>query len=104
MATLPSVLTLYSWIAVGVMIWVLIQIARFYQVKHAELYQDTPKHRTYYALFIIPLLLFGFAAGRYAWRGDLAGDLLGDLAFAAGGAVLSVSSYYLYRLMTGRHN
>lgn len=104
MFTLPSVLTLYAWIAVGVMIWVLIQIARFYQIKYAELYRGMPKHRTYYALFCVPLLLFGFAAARYAWYGDLAGDLPGDLAFAAGGAVLSVSSYYLYRLMTGRRH
>jgi hypothetical protein len=102
MSTLSSVLTLYSWIAAGVLIWVVIRIARFYQVKHAELYKGTSRHRTYYALFLVPLLLFVFAAGRYAWHGDLAGDMAGDLALAAGGAVLSVSSYYLYRLMTGR--
>jgi len=104
MSTLLNVLTLYSWIAVSAMIWVLIRIARFYQVKHAELYSGTPKHRTYYALFGVPLLLFCFAAGRYVWYGDLAGDLPGDLALAAGGVVLSVSSYCLYRLMTGRRN
>ena len=103
-SALPSALTLYSWIAVGAIIWVLIQIARFYQAKHAELYRGTSRQRTYYALFLVPLLLFGFAAGRYAWHGDLAGDIPGDLAFSAGGALLSVLSYYLYRLLTGRRH
>jgi hypothetical protein len=104
MSILPSVLTLYFWIAAAAIIWILIGIARFYQIKHAELYSGSSKHRTYYALFCAPLLLFLFAAGRYAWYGDLAGDLLSDLALAVGGVVLSVSSYYLYRLMTGRRN
>jgi hypothetical protein len=102
LSALPRILTLYSWIAVGALIYILIQIARFYEIKHAELHKGRPRQRTYYAVFVVPLLLFGFAAGRYAWYGDLAGDALGDLAFLVGGAVLSVSSYYLYRLMTGR--
>jgi len=104
MSTLPGVLTLYSWILVGALIGILILIARFYQHKYAELYKNTPQHRTYHAFLFIPLLLFLFAAGRYAWRGDLCGDIPGDVAFSAGGIVLSASSYYLYRLMTGRRH
>jgi hypothetical protein len=104
MSTLPGVLTLYSWILLGALTGILILIARFYQTKYAELYKDTPQHRTYYALLVIPLLLFIFAAGRYAWRGDLCGDIPGDLALSAGGIVLFASSYHLYRLMTGRRH
>jgi hypothetical protein len=89
---------------VGTLIGILIQIARFYQIKYIELYKREPKYRTYYAVFFVPLLLFTFAAGRYAWTGDLAGDIAGDLALSIGGAVLAISSYYLYRLMTGRRN
>lgn len=99
-----SVFSLYPWVLVGGLIYILIHIARFYEKKYAELYRDAPRQRTYYALFLIPIVLFLFAAGRYALCRDLAGDLAGDLAFMVGGIVLAASSYYLYRLMTGgRH-
>jgi hypothetical protein len=120
MSILPSALTLYSWIGVGALIYLLIRIARFYQQKYTELRAelraelrvegkdptDPPKPRMYSALFLAPLYcalaLFLFSAGRYAWHGDLAGDIPSDLALAAGGAVLVVSSYHFYRLLTRR--
>ena len=40
MATVFSVLTLYSWALVGALIYCLYQIARFYQAKYAELYPE----------------------------------------------------------------
>ena len=70
-----SVLSLYPWVLVGGLIYILIHIARFYEKKYAELYRDAPRQRTYYVLFLAPLVLFLFAAGRYALHGDLAGDL-----------------------------
>jgi hypothetical protein len=101
MATLFSVLTLYSWVLVGALIYILYQIARFYQIKYAELYRDKPRQRTYAALFLIPLLLFPLAAGRYVVVEGTVGDLLADLAFLIGGVILAATSYHLYRLMMG---
>ena len=101
MATVFSVLNLYSWALVGALIFFLYQIARFYQAKYAELYQDKPRQRTYAALFLIPLVLFPLAAGRYMLAENAVGDLLADLAFLLGGIVLAAASYRLYRLMMG---
>lgn len=101
MSTLFSVLNLYSWALVGALIYILYQIARFYQIKYAELYQDKPQQRTYAALFLIPLVLFPVAAGRYVVIEAAVGDLLADLAFLVGGLILAAASYHLYRLMMG---
>lgn len=102
MATVVSVLNLYSWALAGALIYVLYQIARFYQEKYAELYADQPRQRTYAVLFFIPLVLFPLAAGRYALLGTQIGDLMSDLAFLLSGIVLAATSYYLYRLLMGR--
>jgi hypothetical protein len=101
MATLFSVLALYSWALVGVLTYFLYRIARFYQDRYAELYQDRPRQRTYAALFLIPLTLFPLAAGRYVLVEAAVGDLVADLAFLLGGLVLAATSYHLYRLMMG---
>jgi hypothetical protein len=101
MATVLSVLNLYSWVLAGALIYLVYQIARFYQVKYAELYRDRPHQRTYAALLFIPLVLFPLAAGRYALLDVRIGDLLSDLAFLFGGVVLAAISYYLYRLLMG---
>jgi hypothetical protein len=103
MTTLFSILTLYPWVLAAAMIYCLIQIARFYQKKYAELYTSSPDQRTYYPLFAVPLALFLLAAARYASIGDFAGDLLGDLAFFVGGILLAVLSFRLQQLMTGGH-
>jgi hypothetical protein len=101
MATVVSVLNLYSWALAGALIFILYQIARFYQVKYAELYKDKPRQRTYAALFFVPLVLFPLAAGRYALLETQIGDLIADLAFLLGGIALAATSYYLYRLLMG---
>ena len=54
------------------------------------------------ALLIVPLVLFPLAAARYALLDTNMGDLLSDLAFLFGGAILTAISYYLYRLLMGR--
>jgi len=101
MSTWLSILTLYSWVLVGGVVYILIHIARFYEIKYAELYRSGPRHRTFYLLFLAPLLLFLIAAVRYAFLSDLAGDVWGDLAFFLGGLVLGACGYNLQRLMTG---
>lgn len=101
MPILLSILTAYSWVLVGILICVLICIARFYEKKYAELYNDAPSQRTYYWVFLVPLALFLIAGVRYAFLDDLAGDVSGDLALFAGGAILAAFGYRLQRLMTG---
>ena len=101
MATVFSVLNLYSWALAGALIHFLYQIARFYQAKYAELYEDKPRQRTYAWLFVVPLVLFPLAAARYALLDAHIGDLVSDLAFLVGGLVLAAASYHLYRLLMG---
>lgn len=101
MTVVFSVLNLYSWALVGALIYFLYQIARFYQVKYAQLYRGKPRQRTYTALFLVPLVLFPLAAGRYVLAEDSVGDPVADLAFLAGGIILAAVSYRLYRLMMG---
>lgn len=101
MSVLFIILALYPWVLVAGSIWFVIHIARFYERKYAELYKDALSKRTHYRFFLIPLFLFLFAAGRYAFLDDLAGDPIGDLAFFVGGVVLAVLGYRLQQLMTG---
>jgi len=101
MAIVLGILNLYSWVLAGALIYILYQIARFYQVKYAELYKDKPRQRTYAELLILPLVFFPLAAARYALLDIRIGDLLSDLAFLLGGLFLAVTSYYLYRLLMG---
>jgi hypothetical protein len=101
MRILFSILTLCPWVLAASLIYFLIRIARFYQKKYAELYDDSPRQRTYYQILTIPLFLFLVAAGRFAFFGDFVGAAEGDLAFLVGGILLAVLSYRLQQLMTG---
>jgi hypothetical protein len=101
MTVLVSILTLIPWVLVAGLVFFMIQIARFYQKKYAELYKSSPGQRTYYPLFLVPLVLFPAAAGRYALQSDFAGDWIGDVAFLVGGVILAALAYRLQRLMTG---
>ena len=101
MTILSSILTLYPWVLAAVLSYFLIQIARFYQKKYAELYTSSPSQRTYHLLYLVPLALFLVAAGRYTLLQDFAGDPIGDIAFLLGGFVLAVLAFRLQRLMTG---
>ena len=103
MSTLFSILTIYPGVLAAIVIYCLIQIARFYQKKYAELYTNSPNQQSYYLLFVVPLVLFLVAAGRYALIGDFVGDLLGDLALFVGGTLLAILAFRLQRLMTGGH-
>jgi hypothetical protein len=101
MAAVISFLTLYSWVLVGCVIGFLLLIARFYEIKYAELYEDAARKRTYYQLYPIPVVMLLVAAVRYTVLGELAGDLRGDLAFLVGGIVLAFLGFHLQNLMTG---
>jgi hypothetical protein len=93
MNLLHSGFTLYIWAAVGALIVILNRVARFYQI--------TSGRRSYYQLFVLPLVLMGLGALRYAGQAVLVGDALGDLLMLAGGLLLFGLGYYLFRLMTG---
>jgi hypothetical protein len=101
MTILFSILTLVPWVLATGLIYLLIQIARFYQKKYAELYQGSPDQRTYYAVLWVPVLLFLIATGRYILSGDSVGDPIGEGAFFVGGIVLAILAYRLQQLMTG---
>lgn len=87
-----QILLVYIWFPLAAVIAILLLIARFYQNFSGD--------RTYYALYLIPLVLFGVGAVRYASIDQIAGDVLGDLAMGTAGAVLIGLSVWLYHQMT----
>ena len=92
MKIINSALTLYNWGAVAVLLMFQFLIARFFERKSGE--------RSYYAIFLIPALLFLVAAARYAfWVDDVAGDVWGDSLLLVGGGILAILSALLFRLM-----
>jgi hypothetical protein len=103
MPTLVRILTIYPWILVAGLIYLLVHIARFYEIKYAELYRNADGQRTHYRLFWLPFGLFLVAAGRYALLDDFTGDIAGDLGFCVGGILLGILVYRLERQMTGGH-
>jgi len=66
-------------------------IARFYQRSSGE--------RTYYQVYIIPIVLFGGGIARYTSINYLAGDALGDFLLAVSGLLLIALCVYLYHMM-----
>jgi hypothetical protein len=90
---IARVLTVAAWIGVGVLLLLLYRIAHFYQV--------TSGQSSHYRLFFIPLALLLLGGLRYAFVGDLAGDLLGDSLYLVGGIILIVLGILLVRMMTG---
>jgi hypothetical protein len=87
-----QILMLYIWFPLAMVIAILLLIARFYERFSGD--------RTYYLGYLIPLVLFGAGAVRYASVDQIAGDWLGDVFMGAAGAVLITLSLLLYRLMT----
>lgn len=89
---LSQLLLLYTWFALAAVLFFLLLIARFYERFSGE--------RTYFRLFIVPLLLFGAAAVRYSSIDRIAHDAFGDLFTAVAGLLLAWLCIHLYRLMT----
>jgi len=91
---ISSVLTVYIWVVVCLLLLFLFAIAKFYEEKSGQ--------RSYYQLFLIPVALFAFAAARYAMVGsNIVGDFWGDLLRCIGGIALGVTGFFLLRLMIG---
>jgi hypothetical protein len=94
MTVVSNVLAFYNWGVVAVLLIFQLLIARFYEKKSGQ--------RSYYAFFLISVLLFLVAAARYAfWVDDLAGDVWGDSLLFVGGGILVTLSALLFRLMMG---
>lgn len=93
MGVLNRIMALCTWGGVGLLIVLLYQIARFYQITAGE--------RSHYRWFILPLVLFVLAGIRYAWIADFAGDFWGDGLLFLAGSSLFVLGYHLLNLMMG---
>jgi hypothetical protein len=87
-----QILLLYTWFPLAVGIALMLLVARFYQKFSGE--------RTFYSFYILPIVLFGGAAVRYASLNQIAGDALGDVIMGIAGLILISLSAYLFRLMT----
>jgi hypothetical protein len=75
-------------------VFFLFLIARFYEEKSGR--------RTFYSLFLIPIVLFAVAAINYAFpEPGLVGDFWGDLLRFVGGVILGGTGLFLLRLMIG---
>lgn len=91
-AALSQVLLLYGWFALSALLLFLLAIARFYQKFSGE--------RTYFHWFIMPIVLYGIGAVRYASIDRIAHDVLADGMLGAAGVIAIVLSVRLYHLMT----
>ncbi len=84
-----QLIILYDWfLRVGLIVFLLL-IARFYQRFSGE--------KTYFRLFLIPIVLFGIQAVRQT---NFSEDAVGNLLSAAAGVVLIFLCALLYRRMT----
>lgn len=99
---LSSILILYSWAVAAILVLFLFLIARFYEFRFGQ--------RSYYELFLLPLVLFvvaaildAFLANGYTGNPllDFVGGFWPDLLFLVGGLVLTVLCYNLYKTMIG---
>jgi hypothetical protein len=84
-----QLIILYGWFLLVGLIVFLMLIARFYERFAGE--------KTYYQLFLIPMMLFGVQVVRET---NFADDALGNAAAALAGIILLILSIFLYRRMT----
>lgn len=94
MSLISRVLIAWAWVAATAILFCLYMIARFFQQKAGQ--------RSYYQLFLIPLVLYLFASFQCLLPGcDYATDEMANaLLFLAGSGTLALGGY-LYNLMTG---
>ncbi len=90
--TITQALTIYIWFMLAIVLLFLVLIARFYH--------NVSKERTYYPIFVAPIILFGMASARDAFIDRIGGDPLGDSLWFTGAVVLVGLCIYLYNLMT----
>jgi hypothetical protein len=102
MQILGSILILYSWVVVAILVLFLFLIGRFYEIKFGQ--------RSHYQLLLLPLALFLVAA---VWDAffvnsrtgnpllDFVGEPWPELLLLFGGATLIGLCYALYKTMMG---
>jgi len=99
---LGSMLVLYCWVVAAILIFFLLLIGRFYEIRFHQ--------RSYYQLMLVPILAYVLAAVGDAflinddWGNpllDFVGEIWPDLLFLVGGFALAVSCYSLFRMMMG---
>jgi hypothetical protein len=92
-----SISIIYTWIASCALLFFLYAIARFYEQKSGR--------RSYYPLFLIPIILFAGAAFIYAFpHPNITGNFWADLMRFIGGLMVGGVGLFLLNLMTGdRH-
>lgn len=94
MDLVSSLLTLYIWGVVCILLFFLFAIARFYQRKSGR--------RSFYPSFLLPIAFFTIAAIRYAVLAPgIVGDLWGDVLRFGGAVILGGSGIFLLNLMIG---
>ncbi|NJN94394.1 MAG: hypothetical protein HC875_10025 [Anaerolineales bacterium] len=93
MNLVSSILTIYIWAAVCILLFFCISLAVF--IKKSG-------RRSYYPSFFVPIALFALAAIRYAFLAPtIVGDLWGDILRFVGGLVVGGFGFFLLRLMIG---
>jgi hypothetical protein len=92
MLALNQVLLLYTWFALAGVLFFFLLIARLYQQFSGE--------RTFYRLFIAPLILFGLAVVRYNSIDQVTHDVPGSALAALAGLLLIGLCARLYHQMT----
>jgi len=92
LAALSQLLLLYGWFALSALLLFLLAIARFYQKFSGE--------KTYYHWFIMPIVLYGIGAVRYASIDRIAHDVMADGLLGAAGVIVIVLCLRLYHQMT----
>ena len=94
MNLIGSILTIYTWVVVSILLFFLFAIAQFYEKKSGR--------RSFYPAFIVSMVILAIAAIRYSFLSPvIVGDLWGDTMRFIGSLVLASFGLFLYRLMMG---
>jgi hypothetical protein len=94
MSALTAVMSLYAWGVAAAIVFFLYLIARFFEEKAGQ--------RSYYGLFLVPIVALVLGAFEYAlYSKDFVGDFLGDALLFVGGVLLMIAGGNLLRLMVG---
>lgn len=89
--SLNQFLVLYTWFPLAILLFLLLLIARFYE--------RFSQARTLFRLFMLPIVLFGMAAVRYASLDRPGPDLVADVISGLAGVILIFLCLRLYGLM-----
>lgn len=94
MSLVSRVLMAWAWVAATAILFCLYMIARFFQQKAEQ--------RSYYELFLVPLVLYLLASFQCLLPGSdyATNEVANTLFFLAGSSTLALGSYLL-NLMTG---